>query len=90
MTVQELITKLNKCNPNWDVVLARIEAIKDSDGTQIAVEEAGEDDWIARVDHPLNQVFIDNEDQQVCIFTAHDDHGNNIKIDSEKANVIEL
>lgn len=71
MKVKEMLDKLNKCDPNYDVILYQVIAIKEQDDklAKIPVERAEENDWIVRTDSPVSKVFVDHDDHEVGIVT---------------------
>lgn len=83
MKVQELIKKLQQCNPDYDVVLAQVACVQDKNNES-------QEDWTIRVDNVLNQVFQDHSDKEVCVFTAVDNQGNSIQISSEVFGIEEI
>lgn len=72
MKVKELITRLQQCNPEFDLVLAEIKVLHEGEGDDLPVE-------IGRVT-PLGQVFEDTEDSQIYIFPAEDAEGNPVQV----------
>jgi hypothetical protein len=92
MKVKELRQKLQLCNPEYDVVLAQVIAIRENKDElkKLPVEDSQENDWIIRVDQSLNQVFQDNTDNEVCLFTSRDDCGKDVQINPEVAHVVEI
>lgn len=87
--------KLQKCNPEYNVVLAQIHVIRENEAEggqleSVALDAAQDNDWMIRIDNPLDQVFMDENDKEVCIFVAHDDNGEHIQITPQKTGVIEI
>lgn len=92
MKIKELIHRLQRCNPDFDVVFSQIICIRDSNGilSKISVEDAQENDWILRQDKQIGSMYGDHNTTTICIFSSHDDSGNPTSVDTEKFELFEL
>jgi len=61
MKVNELIAKLMVCPQDYDIVLANVEKLD---------SEAGDNEFQIRLDQPINQIFKDENEREILLFTT--------------------